>query len=256
MLLLSSPSQAEPKVAQAAICDFASNQVIAIAVEEMRRPLRLMFIDQNGKVLYTTDFPVGDGNRGFSYLNTFLRFRQIAPPGLPRPVVLAASVSPGCSDVTYEIKLVAERAGRITTINPAPINLSRQDGIYLGYINAKYGHGMIIWQNEWEEEGHYAPHRYTITVYGWSNRANRFILFDRLTTKTKFKDSASALLHYRLPTRNYRDEIVIPSEVSTLGIEAELLGTDHRTTGVTSRPNHRGHISRCDLQGDATTSNP
>jgi hypothetical protein len=230
--------------------------VTAVAVEEMGKPLRLMFIEQGRKVVYSTEFDIGDGNREFTYLNSFLRFRQIAPPGLPRPVVLAASVSPGCSDVTYEIKLVAERAGSITTINPAPINLSRQDGIYLGYINAKYGHGMIIWQNKWENEAHYAPHRYDITIYGWNKRTSRFVLFDRLITKTKFNDGESALRRYGLPTRNYRDEIVIPSEVSTLGMEAELLGTDHRTTGVTSRPNHRGHISTCDLRGDATTSNP
>jgi len=224
LVLLVQAGYAAPKVTQAASCSFKDDEptVHVLAVEEFGKPLRLLFVGNAKDVVYSTFFT--ETLDEFSFLQPFLRFRRYTIPGFPSALIIATSVSYAPSDTWHGIKLIAKINGTITTINPEEILLGSQEGLYLGYINAKFGSGMIIWQNKWEDESHYEPHRYDISIYGWDNESMRFRLSQYLTTEDKFADGCSALKSYGLPYRNYKDEIVpIEEEISTLGIEDALL---------------------------------
>ncbi len=205
IVLLSHTLDAAPKVTQAALGHFKANDVRVVAVEEFGKPLRLLFVGRDKETIYSTSFTEGSNNREYAYVNPFLRFRSYDVPGLPSPVIVAVAVSPGGSDVGYEIKLIAERNGKITTLNPEPIDLTIQDGLYLGYINATFGHGMVIWENRWENEAHYDPHRYAIRIYRWDTRSKNFRLARKFTTKAKFRDGCSATRSYGLPCRELQE---------------------------------------------------
>lgn len=220
---------ASPKVTQAVLCDFKTEATTALAVEEFGQPPKLIFVGRENKLIYSTAFGERFPDNVFSYVAPFVRFRSYRLGGLPEPLIVAVMVSPGGSDVGYEIKLIGEKNGRIGTLTPEPISLSIQDGIYLGYINKKHGTGMIVWRHMWENEAHYDAHRYTIGIYRWDRKGMGFRLVSTLSTKRKVKNGCTALRSYRLPCKNFRDEIVpVEQDISTLGIEDALLPKEEK----------------------------
>jgi hypothetical protein len=226
-LLLSEQAYSSPKVTQAALINFKTNHVTALAIEEFGKPLSLSFLGNENKVIYSTQFGKDFAHRSsaeFSYANPFFRFRSFRTKGLPSPIVVAIAAAPLGSDESFEIKVIAEKNGKIVTLNSEPIDLSIQDGIYLGYINSKYNYGMITWEFQWEDDIHYAHHRYKMRIYEWEPKSLVFALKKTFTTKTKFKNGCAALRYYGLPCKNFRDKVVRPDEdIGTLGIESDML---------------------------------
>ena len=214
-----------PKITQAALIIFKVNEVTALAVEEFGKPLRLVMLGSK-ELVYSTQFgnesDVSVVDTEFYYTKSFLRFKCFIIKGLPSPLLFAVATYPGGSDNGYEIKLITEIDSSITSINPAPIRLTIQDGIFLGYINRMYGYGMITWYHHWDTP-HYSPHKYEIRIFKWDQRSKRFVLSKTYKTQNKFKNGNSALLHYGLPCKNLRDEVVQPNvDISTLGIEKAI----------------------------------
>jgi hypothetical protein len=217
-------SDASPKVTQAGFVNFNKNGLMKVlAVEEFRKPFLLYMFDEEDKVVYSTSFDTdGIKPQKFEYANPFLRFRSFYLKGLPSPVVVAVLASPGGSDVFFRIRLIGEINGEITTLHP-DIELSIQDGVYLGHIDKKYGYGMVVWRFQWNE-AHYDPHKYEISIYRWDVKKRAFVYQRTLTTRKKFKGGCRALKHYGLSCKNYRDEVIRPDEeFSTLGIEDKML---------------------------------
>jgi hypothetical protein len=223
------PCEAEAKVTQAALCDFKGNSATVLAIEDFGKPMSLVFLNSDRKIVYSTTFTGGFNSHEFAYTNPFLRFRSYKLRGLPSPIVVAVGVYPGGSDVGYEVKLIAEKSGKITSLLAKPIDLTIQDGFYLGGINVKSGSGLIVWKNVWENEAHYGPHRYEIRVYTWDSHAMNFRLVRNFKTSVKYKDGCAALSSYQLPCKNYRDDVVpTEQEISTLGIESEFFTEENK----------------------------
>ena len=221
--LFATCARSSPKVTQAACILFKSNDVIALAVEEFDKAPKLLLL-KDGKVCFSIQpdsahrFP-----HEFRYTNPFLRFRAFDLKGMPSPILMTVFASPGGSDEGFAVNLIAEVDGKIKSINPEPIWLSIQDGVYLGYINRKHGYGMITWKFVWDA-AHYAPHKYHVAIYKWDQSAGRLILEEEFTTEKQYKDGKSALSHYGLPSHNFRNDVVRPEEdMSTLGIEDKIL---------------------------------
>lgn len=214
---------ASPKVTQAAIVDFKTNYITVLAVEEFDKPPELLCFKERN-IIYSTQFSDDVAALDeFAYTNSFLRFKAFQIKGLPNPFLLAVVTSPRCSDIVFEIKIIGENSDKIVSLNPEPISLTIQDGIFLGYINKKYGCGMIIWRFEWDD-AHYSPHRYSISIYSWDDKIKSFLLNKRFITHKKFKDGGSALKYYGLPFRNMRKEVSDGKDnISTLGMENEFL---------------------------------
>lgn len=211
------------KVTQAASGWFKKNDdTIVLAVEEFEKPLRLLVLKRDRTLIYSKafsdDYPP---QKESTPVNPFLRFKMLDIKGLPSPIVLAVAAQPGGSDINYELNLVAEKQGNITSINPLPIHLSIQDGVYLGHINKKYGYGMIVWKFEFDA-AHYAPHKYKISIYQWDRKTESFTLKKAFVTKKRFESGEDALKSYGLPSENFRNVVMLPEqEMSTLGLEEE-----------------------------------
>lgn len=218
-------ASASIKVTQAALVNFKTHKdVLAVSIEEFKKPLRLLLLGEDNEVIFSTQFRQDWPPReGFSYANPLLRFKVLHIKGLPSPMIFAVAVFPGGSDIGYAVKMIGEKNGKIATLSKDAIDLSIQNGVYLGYINRKYGYGMITWEFQWEE-AHYDPHKYKIKIYTWDSRKHEFIHKVTLTTKKKFSNGCSAVRHCGLPCKNFRDKVLKPEEeISTLGIEKELL---------------------------------
>jgi hypothetical protein len=216
-------SHAIPKVTQAGMINFTGNPVTAIAVEEFGKPPALFLSNKKG-IIYTTHFGEDfSALKEFAYVNSFLRFKPFSIPGLPNPLLIAVAAQPTGTDERYEVKIIFEKDGGFVSLNPQRIMLTTQDGVFLGYINRKYGHGMITWHFQWEA-AHYAPHKYEVSVYTWDSRSQTLRLNNTFLTKQVFRDGCTALKHYGFPCRNLRNEVISPqTDISTLGIEDELL---------------------------------
>lgn len=214
--------KAAPKVTQAALIDFKTNDVVdVLAVEDFGKYPSLLLFKENA-VIFSAQFNTEKIDTEFGFTNEFLRFKSFNIKGLPQPLLIAMAVSPGGSDEACEVKLIAEKNGKIDLLNSEPIIISIQDGIFVGYINPKYGYGMITWDFQWDA-AHYDPHKYKIKIYSWNNKNLEFKLQKEFITKRKFNNGSSALKHYGLPYRNVRDEIItIDEDISTLGIEDAL----------------------------------
>jgi hypothetical protein len=216
---------AAPKATEAALVNFKNRFAVAVAVEEFEKPLRLLFFGRHNEVLYSTQFNPEEPTFGeFAYTNSFLRFRILDIKGLLSPMVLAIAAYPGGSDCGFEVKLIAERKGKIAELNPEPIVLNIEDGVYLGYISGKYGYGMMTWKFKWGDEAHLAPHRYEIRIYKWDSGKQAFFHARTITTRNKYTDGRVALKRYGLPSKNFRDVVIRPEEeISTLGMEDKML---------------------------------
>lgn len=203
--------------------NFKVNDVTVLAVEEFGKSPALLVL-KGKEMIYSTEF--GEhfiAAKEFAYTNSFLRFKSFDIKGLLSPILLAVAAAPGGSDEGFEIKIISEKDGRITSLNPEPIFITIQDGIFLGYINSKYGYGMITWTFQWDA-AHYEPHKYEISIYKWDQKNMNFTLKKKFITERKFKEGCDALKHYGLRCRNFRDEVIRATEdISTLGIESELL---------------------------------
>ncbi len=225
--LLVGQAYSSPKATQAALINFKVNDITTVlAVEEFGKSPVLVVL-KGSEIIYSTqfgeDFKALNAGKEFVCVNSFLRFKTFNIKGLLSPVLLAVAAQPGGSDEHFEIQIIAEKEGKITSLNPEPIFLTIQDGIFLGYIGKKYGYGMIKWSFQWDA-AHYEPHKYEISIYKWDQENMNFTLKKKFITERKFKKGCDALNHYGFPCRNFRDEVIRPTEdISTLGIESELL---------------------------------
>lgn len=216
---------AEPKVTQAAYVDFRGTECTVLAVEEFGKSPFLYFLNENGTTntfQFEEDFKALDE---FAYVNSFLRFKTFKINGLPFPLLIGIAVQPTATDKIFGVKLISQQNKAVKLLNPEPITLTLQDGIFLGHINKRHGTGMVTWNFQWDA-AHYQPHKYEITIYNWGTQNSRFNLKSKFVTKRKFKDGCSALKYYGLPCKNFRDEVIrVEEDIGTLGIESEMLQT-------------------------------
>jgi hypothetical protein len=210
-----------PKVTQAASIHFKANDVTVLAVEEFGKSPLLFFVTLDRKVIQTIKFNEDiKAFDEFAYTNCFLKFKAFEIKGFISPLLVALAVQPTGSDEWADVKLIAERNGKIVELNPDSIKITIQDGFYLGYINKQYGNGLVIWNFQWDA-AHYDPHKYEIKIYQWDNKKISFVLKNRFITKKKFKTGCEALKEYGLSCKNLRDEIIkIKGDISNLGIES------------------------------------
>jgi hypothetical protein len=220
-LLLITHANASPKVTQAAIIDFKTHLVTALAVEEFSKsPSLIFFTDDKKKEII--EFKEVKAFDEFAYTNSFLRFKSFRIKGIALPLIVGVAAQPTGTDEWAEVKIISERNGTIAVLNPDVLTITLQDGIYLGYINKKYGYGMVKWNFQWDA-AHYEPHKYEISISIWDRKNMSFVPKKTFITKKKFKNGCAALKHYGLPCNNIRDQIIkVEEDISTLGIEDEL----------------------------------
>lgn len=223
--LLFGQAYASPKVTQAALVNFKSHLVTVLAVEEFGKSPSIIFLSKDTKdkeAIQPIEFSEVKALDEFAYVNSFLRFKTFRIKGIVSPLIVAIAAQPTGTDEWVEVKLISEKDGKISVLNPAVLTITLQDGIYLGYINKKYGYGMVKWNFQWDA-AHYEPHKYEISIYQWDRKNMSFVPKTNFITKRKFKTGCDALKHYGLPCKNIRDEVIkVEEDISTLGIESVL----------------------------------
>ena len=218
---------ASPKVTQAALTDFKINHdVTVLAVEEFNKQPSLLFLrdgKEGSEVIESIKFnEVAEADNEFAYVNSFLRFKTFRIKGITSPILIALAIQPSGSDIWAEAKLIAEINGKITELNPCELIITSQDVLYVGFINKKFGSGIITSNFQWDA-AHYEPHKYEIKIFQWNSKSNKLILKKKFITKKRFANGSEALKFNGLPYKNVRDEIVsIKENISTLGIESLL----------------------------------
>jgi len=236
-MVLCGNSYAAPKITQAAVIGMGNNDVAdVISVEEFEEHFKLLVVGENKKILFSSEFGIGEAVEGYSPLNPFLRFKSYTIQNLPSPLILAVLEMPAFNNHFSEIRLIAEVNGKFSVINPAELGkeliLSSHDGIYIGYINKKYGNGLIIGEYILKNGGKNGPHRYSISIFNWDKKKSKFSLSRRFVTKHEFSNFCSALKSNRLACRNIRDDIIqVGNDVSTLGLEPVLLQNTDNAPG-------------------------
>lgn len=140
-----------------------------------------------------------DEGWGESPIDPFVRFRALDVGGLPRPLVFAVAVRPGGSDHTFETTLFGEAGGRLKALTPEPLLTSIQGGVFVGDLGGKYGRGVAVWVFLWEDEAHYAEHRYEVKLYTYDARRATFRRAAVLRSKGKHRQGVDALAELGLP---------------------------------------------------------
>lgn len=103
-------------------------------------------------------------------------------------------------------------------LTQGPLTNNDDGGIFIGYINKKFGYGLISWNFVWGNEAHFQPHRYNIQIYSWDRRSQCFRYTKEFTTNKKYQGWQEAFKSLGFPRENFRDT-VIGEEHSTLGFE-------------------------------------
>ncbi len=163
------------------------------------RAVRLSLYGSNCKRLWTKRYEDSQS----------MRLEQISLGG--RRVVHMTTFGAGGSACRYQHTLFAPGGGTLHSLFDTEIdNLA---GFHAGDLGPKRGAGIAVWEMLWEDEAHYAPHRYGFQTWRWTGK--RFIEGSKQETKAKFEDlnKVPPVFGYRV-----RDD--------TRKLRFDILGTD------------------------------
>jgi hypothetical protein len=128
--------------------------------------------------------------------NPSLRFRVMHVKGLPDPLVVGVSVSPGGSDSGWEAAAFGAVGGELRHLTRnEDFQSGDKGGFYFGDLGGGRGLGAAVWDFVWDfdYESHLDSHQYEIKLYKW-NRVNARFEWERVfRTQGKFDSYKPAL---------------------------------------------------------------
>jgi hypothetical protein len=105
-----------------------------------------------------------------------------------QPFLFVTAFCPGGSAANFYHILLAYNAqfrqDGVESLAPTLLSHSNMDGIFVGDLGHGRGPGLVIWNAQWNGDGHYSPHQYEIVSYRWRN--GRFVGPSVRTTKRKY----------------------------------------------------------------------
>src|SRR5262249_403131 len=115
-----------------------------------------------------------------------VRFQVLQEEGLPDPLLLAAMVSCGGSDCSYETVGVGEAGGQVKVLAPEPIRTLAEGGVYLGDLGAGHGAGLVWWSFIWNDGAHPDPHEYEAEILRFDSKKGHFERIQWMTSRRKY----------------------------------------------------------------------
>ncbi len=182
-----------------------AGEVRVRAIEIPHRLPRLEFTSAaTGRRLLTVSGGASDPRAyriepGPTLMNPLVRFKVLHPSGLPGPLLLCVAVRPGGSDHGFETNVIGEVGGSLRVLTPTPLLNSIQGGVHVGDLGGERGPGVAVWSFLWENEAHYAAHRYEVRLFPFDAKRNSFKRGKLLRTKAKHETGADALAELGLP---------------------------------------------------------
>jgi hypothetical protein len=151
----------------------------------------------SNKYLISENFSDGD--------DAIIRFKVMHVKGLPDPLIVGISVSPGGSDAGWESVAVGAVDGKLKDLTHEPLETANQGGFFYGDLGGGRGFGAISWCFVWDDgNGHYAAHSYELKVYKWSQESKRFEWQQVLRTHSQFDDGVRAVRSLGFTVRDVR----------------------------------------------------
>jgi hypothetical protein len=171
--LMTLPVYGQERIVQSKVVIFPGNGKVLIQARQQVKhdPRILMTSLPSGKVLLShtiseaDDLLKPDVDDPSSLLNPFLRFGVLQGKGFNTPLVLAVAVSPGGSDHGFFSVLIGEVAGKLVVLNRENLVTNVQSGLFIGYLNRRWGYGLARWKFTWDDGAHYDFHPYEIEIY-------------------------------------------------------------------------------------------
>lgn len=202
--------RSEIRIKQRARVRFPTIGLVEVrAVEESGTFPRIEFVNPKtrktiGAINLGTRYPDAYKDGCFSMADQpCAMFKVIRPKGFPTPLVLALGVAYGGSDDGYGGTIIGAVDGKFVELLPQQMFVHNQGGMFVGYLGRKYGFGAVSWTFIWEDNAHYAPHRYQFEIYPFDKKTRLFTTPRRLETKREYeRRGESALKELRLPVRD------------------------------------------------------
>lgn len=142
-----------------------------------KRP-SLVFRSSDGKELRRVEFNVDEGS--YSDVKfTLVKLSEFADSAF---VVIAGSA--GGSDSRFESTVVGIVNGRIRDLFSKHLFCNIQGALCIERSNVSDSTRVVLWQEIWGKEIHYAPHCYSATTFSWNGVS--FVLTNHFETKAKY----------------------------------------------------------------------
>jgi hypothetical protein len=216
-------------VSQEKVINFPKlGEVVARVIEADRKDPKLVFTHPaTGKELLVFH-PWNDGPNDSLLSESsrpILRFRIHTVAELPSPLIQTVTIEHGGSDTGFTNGLIGCVDGKLKVLTQRlselpdrvadwpeknelqsketnPLFCNEQGGVFIGKLGKGLGAGIAIWQFIWEDNIHYAPHRYDIRLCTFDAQDNQFKVAAVMQTKKKHATGKSALaelgfLHYK-----------------------------------------------------------
>jgi hypothetical protein len=192
----------DPTVVQSAIVHFPQHGAVRVeSIEQVGEFPKIVIADvKDHAVLYHNVITDPDGSlkpRDDEFAQPCLRFREIISPGFPSPLIMAVAVTPGGSDTGSYLAIFGETNGKFERLTNNLIGTAIQGGFYLGFLNRKFGYGLISWCFDWNfdaSEGHYDYHHYLMEIYLLRNGRFRKV-FSSMSRRRYLPEQSSRPLH-------------------------------------------------------------
>jgi len=192
----------DPKVVQSAIVHFPQHGTVKVeTIEQVGEFPKIVFTDVKGhSVLYRSVIRDSDSwlkPTDDEFTQPFLRFREVRSAGFPSPLIMAVAVTPGGSDTGSYLVVFGETNGKFERLTNKLIATAIQGGFYLGFLNRKFGYGLISWCFDWNfdaSEGHYNYHHYLMEIYLLRNGRFRKV-FSSMSRRRYLPEQSSRPLH-------------------------------------------------------------
>jgi hypothetical protein len=154
------------------------------AVSEYQAGPFLTLETADGKLLERIDFAL-DGPEG--HLNT-LRFMILHQTSTHGPLIVALETTPAVSAVLFKAVILGFINGKVSELNPSPIEGQSINCLYFGYFGKDRSLGFLYFEDIYLDDGpeaHYDPHHYQAKLYEW--QGNQFVLVSSKDTKKKYR---------------------------------------------------------------------
>lgn len=191
------PKPVAPRIKQTLVTSFPTLGLVRLqAVENFGERMRVEAFDvKTDSPLAIFPAPVEEAPRADAQVaNPFLRFRVVRARGLPGPVVFVVAVTPGGSGHGFSAMLIGEVGGRLKVLNEETLFADNQSGIHVGALGGRAGAGAAVWRPMWEDGGHYAPHRYEVTLYRFDPRRRMFVKSRVLESEREYEGHGEGAL--------------------------------------------------------------
>ena len=204
-----------PKVVQSAIVHFPHHGEVKVeSIEQVGKFPKIVFTNvKTGAALYRSAITDPDGWLKLTddeVSQPFLRFREVRSPGFPTPLIMAVAVYPGGSDDGSYLAVFGEANGRFARLTDKLVDTAVQGGFYLGFLNRKFGYGLVSWCFDWNfdaSEGHYDYHHYSMQVYTLHDGKFRRVLSATSKRRYDTNHSSRPLLELGIRAKDMRKTI-------------------------------------------------